>query len=149
MVLSAEHLSAREQCKVYHSTIQLIAFTFMQCGGLPWYSFVTLIRKCHLSFVHEATKTRRSGAPLSPSFALFPSARLFLHIMARDLAYTYSSQPNSSQSNGNEASIDRAFWQSTPTALEQLREVTDVACHPARAFFCRVSSQSYRRVLTV
>ena len=55
--------------------------------------------------------------------------------MARDLGYTYSSQPNSSQSNGNEASIDRAFWQSTPTALEQLREVTDDACHPARAFF--------------
>ena len=55
--------------------------------------------------------------------------------MARDLAHLYSSQPDSSQSNGNEACIDRAFWQSTPTALEQLREGTDDAGHPARAFF--------------
>ena len=60
--------------------------------------------------------------------------------MARDLSHPYASQPSSSQSNGNEASIDRAFWQSTPTALEQLRERTDDARHPARAFSYRVSS---------
>src|SRR6266850_4059721 len=54
--------------------------------------------------------------------------------MARDLSYLYSSQPSSSQSNGNEA-VGRAFWQSTPTALEQLRQRTDDGCHQARAYF--------------
>ena len=66
--------------------------------------------------------------------------------MARELSHPYASQPSSSQSNGNEASIDRAFWQSTPTALEQLRERTDDARHPARAFSIAFHL-SYRRVL--
>jgi|SRR5712672_2175856 len=58
--------------------------------------------------------------------------------MARDFSYLGSSQPNSSQSScdnarDEEGAVERAFWQSTPTALEQLRRGADDECHQTRA----------------
>ncbi|KAI0292037.1 hypothetical protein BC826DRAFT_1105751 [Russula brevipes] len=51
--------------------------------------------------------------------------------MARDSpsSYFYSSQPSSSQSRpDDDDEVDRAFWQSTPTCLEELRQRTDDEC---------------------
>ncbi|KAI0295685.1 hypothetical protein BC826DRAFT_968287 [Russula brevipes] len=51
--------------------------------------------------------------------------------MARDSpsSYFYSSQPSSSQSRpDDDDEVDRAFWQSTPTCLEELRQRTDGEC---------------------
>ncbi|KAH9965244.1 hypothetical protein BC827DRAFT_1265270 [Russula dissimulans] len=54
--------------------------------------------------------------------------------MARDFSYLVSSQPSASQSSRDNASdeeegVERAFWQSTPTALEQFRRGADDECH--------------------
>ncbi|KAI9451343.1 hypothetical protein F5148DRAFT_551356 [Russula earlei] len=56
--------------------------------------------------------------------------------MARDHSYFIFSQPSSSQSSrvneDEDETVERAFWQSTPTALEQLREeADDELCHRA------------------
>ena len=54
-------------------------------------------------------------------------------VQATDISYLYSSQPNSSQILPDEEAVERVFWQSTPTVLEELRREKDDKCHQARA----------------
>lgn len=60
-------------------------------------------------------------------------------IQASDISYVYSLQPSSSQFPRDEEAVERAFWQSTPTALEELRQGTEDECHRAGAFLSRLS----------
>jgi hypothetical protein len=60
-------------------------------------------------------------------------------VQASDLTNFYSLQPSSSQLPRDEEAVSRAFWQSTPTALEELREGTDDECHQTGAFLSRRS----------
>jgi hypothetical protein len=50
-------------------------------------------------------------------------------VKASDHSYFYSLQPSSSQFPRDEEAVERAFWQSTPTALEELRQGTEDECH--------------------
>jgi hypothetical protein len=67
-------------------------------------------------------------------------------VQATDLSYLYSSQPNSSQNPPEEEAVERVFWQSTPTVLEELRREKDDKCHQARALL--VSLEVVYHVLT-
>lgn len=60
-------------------------------------------------------------------------------IQASDLSYVYSLQPSSSQFPRDEEAAETAFWQSTPTALEELKQGTEDECHQAGAFLSRLS----------
>jgi hypothetical protein len=60
-------------------------------------------------------------------------------VKASDHSYFYSLQPSSSQFPRDEEAVERAFWQSTPTALEELRQGTEDECHQAGAFLSRLS----------
>jgi hypothetical protein len=60
-------------------------------------------------------------------------------IRASDLSYVYSLQPSSSQFPRDEEAVERAFWQSTPTALEELRQETEDGYNQAGAFLSRLS----------
>ena len=60
-------------------------------------------------------------------------------VQASDLSYFYSSQPSTSQLPRDEEAVERAFWESTPTALEELRQGTEDECHQAGTFLSRLS----------
>jgi len=60
-------------------------------------------------------------------------------VQASDLTYLYSLQPRSSQFPHDEEAVERAFWQSTPTSLEELRQGMEDECHQAGAFLSRLS----------
>jgi hypothetical protein len=73
-------------------------------------------------------------------FALSPTIHYYTAmVQASDLSYSYSSQPSSSQFPLDEEAVERAFWQSTPTAMEELRQGTEDECHQAGAFLSRLS----------
>jgi hypothetical protein len=73
-------------------------------------------------------------------FLSFPHDYYTAMIQASDLTNFYSLQPSSSQFPRDEEAVERAFWQSTTTALEELREGTEDVCHQKGAFIVSHSS---------
>jgi len=57
-------------------------------------------------------------------------------VQASEHSLFYSLQISSSR---DEEAAERAFWQSTPTALEELRQETEDECRQAGAFLSRLS----------
>lgn len=102
--------------------------------------------KCGSFNAATATATKTKGnlrAMSTPTAHLAPSV-LYPHdyhtamVHASGLSYFYSSQPGSSQFPPDEEVVERAFWQGTPTVLEELRQGTDDECHQAGAFLSRL-----------
>lgn len=58
-------------------------------------------------------------------------------VQASDVTHLCSLQPSSSQFPRDEEAVERAFWQSTPTVLEELREDES---HQPGAFLSRLST---------
>lgn len=70
-------------------------------------------------------------------FSSFPYDYHTAMVHASGLSYFCPSQPGSSQFPPDEEAAERAFWQGTPTALEELRQGTNNKCHQAGAFLSR------------
>jgi hypothetical protein len=90
----------------------------------------------------NATTTKRNdeftNGPPRPLYSFLPPP-LPAMVRARDLSLLFSSQPSSSQNPCDEEAVERAFWQSTPTALEELKKGTDDESHQAGAILSRFS----------
>ena len=80
-----------------------------------------------------------NGPPRLSSLFSFPHACYTAMVQASDLPYVYSLQCSSSQLPHDEEAAEKAFWQSTPTALEELRDGTEDESHQAGAPLSRLS----------
>lgn len=96
-------------------------------------------RPSGLSVVCGHKNLRTMSTPTVPLAHLlsFPHDYHTAMIQASDLTYFYSLQPSSSQFPRDEEGVERAFWQSTPTALEELREGTEDESNRTGAFLSR------------
>jgi len=95
-------------------------------------------------YLRALTALSERSVPTVSSEELAAAAGVNSAKLRKDFSYLGSSQPNSSQSScdnarDEEGAVERAFWQSTPTALEELRQGTEDECHQGGAFLLRLS----------